>query len=167
MICISSHLAELNICCPWKRSKQRMQIGVWLGVGCQGVCQLWKSLRLQLEDLQREAHRRNGQNWRVALGHTPRPSQAGRLGRLGPPHFFKVLKKKKKEKQTVILQIFGAVLFSVISMVNIGYNPTVRAVWLNTSPRRRPRAVRPEGGVDKEHSWDVQGRELNSFHWSS
>ena len=24
----------------------------------------------------------------------------------------------------------------------------VRAVWLNTSPRRRPRAVRPEGGVE-------------------
>ena len=30
----------------------------------------------------------------------------------------------------------------------IGYNPMVRAVWLNTSPRRRPRAVRPEGGVE-------------------
>ena len=32
--------------------------------------------------------------------------------------------------------------------VDIGYNPMVRAVWLNTSPRRRPRAVRPEGGVE-------------------
>ena len=32
--------------------------------------------------------------------------------------------------------------------VHRGYNPMVRVVWLNTSPRRRPRAVRPEGGVE-------------------
>ena len=34
------------------------------------------------------------------------------------------------------------------SGIYIGYNPMIRAVWLNTSPRRRPRAVRPEGGVE-------------------
>ena len=34
------------------------------------------------------------------------------------------------------------------SAVHIGYNPMVRTVWLNTSPRRLPRAVRPEGGVE-------------------
>ena len=33
-------------------------------------------------------------------------------------------------------------------VVHRGYNPMVRVVWLNTSPRRRPRAVRPEGGVE-------------------
>ena len=29
-----------------------------------------------------------------------------------------------------------------------GYNPMARVVWLNTSPRLRPRAVRPEGCVE-------------------
>ena len=54
---------------------------------------------------------------------------------------------------TVLCDVPAAVFLTIIhwsieEAVYRGYNPMVRVVWLNTSPRCRPRAVRPEGGVE-------------------